>query len=137
MALSKRLTLQQWKKGFWESDRDIFESANLINTEVAEMVEELRSGHEVEEIYFNLKIPTKPEGFPVELADYAIRCADLAGAFWVVNLAVIANFLLILFLATNLKVDCRRLFLVLLSQSLRLLSAKSPTRRIQLFYRLF
>lgn len=67
------------EKGFWESDRDISESANLINTEVAEMVEELRSGHEVEEIYFNAENPTKPEGFPVELADYAIRCADLAG----------------------------------------------------------
>lgn len=67
------------EKGFWESDRDIFESANLINSEVAEMVEELRSGHEVEEIYFNAEKPTKPEGFPVELADYAIRCADLAG----------------------------------------------------------
>ena len=69
------------EKGFWESDRDIFESANLINTEVAEMVEELRSGHEVEETYFNAENPTKPEGFPVELADYAIRCADLAGSF--------------------------------------------------------
>ncbi len=67
------------EKGFWESDRDIFESANLIITEVSEMVEELRSGHEIEEIYFNAENPTKPEGFPVELADYAIRCADLAG----------------------------------------------------------
>ena len=67
------------EKGFWESDRDIFECANLINTEVSEMVEELRSGHEVEEIYFKPEKPTKPEGFPVELADYAIRCADLAG----------------------------------------------------------
>lgn len=67
------------EKGFWESDRDIFESANLINSEVTEMVEELRSGHEVEEIYFKPENPAKPEGFPVELADYAIRCADLAG----------------------------------------------------------
>lgn len=67
------------EKGFWESDRDIYESANLINSEVSEMVEEIRSGHEVEEIYFKPENPAKPEGFPVELADYAIRCADLAG----------------------------------------------------------
>ena len=67
------------EKGFWEADLDIFKCANLINSEVSEMVEELRSGHEVEEIYFNPENPTKPEGFPVELADYAIRCADLAG----------------------------------------------------------
>lgn len=67
------------EKGFWDSDRDLYECVNLINSEVSEMVEELRSGHEVEEIYFNPKNPAKPEGFPVELADYAIRCADLAG----------------------------------------------------------
>ena len=78
-GLIKKAHTAAVEKGFWESDRDIFECANLINSEVSEMVEELRSGHEVEEIYFNPENPTKPEGFPVELADYAIRCADLAG----------------------------------------------------------
>lgn len=78
-GLIKKAHTAAVEKGFWESDRDIFECANLINTEVTEMVEELRSGHEVEEIYFKPENPTKPEGFPVELADYAIRCADLAG----------------------------------------------------------
>lgn len=78
-GLIKKAHTAAVEKGFWESDRDIFECANLINTEVTEMVEELRSGHEIEEIYFKPENPTKPEGFPVELADYAIRCADLAG----------------------------------------------------------
>lgn len=68
------------EKGWWpEEGRDHFEVANLIHSEVAEALEELRDGHGVTEIYFKTEKPEKPEGFPIELADVAIRAADYAG----------------------------------------------------------
>lgn len=48
----------------------------LIVSELAEAVEELRSGHSPTEVYYGEG--GKPEGFPVELADAIIRAYDLA-----------------------------------------------------------
>lgn len=47
----------------------------LINSELVEAMEELRSGHKVDEVYPGSK--GKPEGFPVEIADAVIRVLDL------------------------------------------------------------
>jgi hypothetical protein len=54
--------------------------ANL-HGELSEALEEYRAGHDVGEIYYNLTSdhPDKPEGVPVELADFAIRLFDLCG----------------------------------------------------------
>ena len=48
----------------------------LIHSEVSEMLEEFRSGHEATETYY--RSDGKPEGVPAELADIVIRCFDMA-----------------------------------------------------------
>lgn len=53
----------------------------LIGCEVSEAIEELRDGHEPDEVYESEG--GKPEGYGVELADVVIRVFDLA---WMLNL---------------------------------------------------
>lgn len=62
-------------KGFYDNGHDTNRSLLLVVGEITEAQEELRAGHAPTEIYFN---GTKPEGFPVELADAVIRILDLA-----------------------------------------------------------
>lgn len=57
----------------------------LIDSEVAEALEEFRNGHAPTEIYYELPkkdgdLP-KPAGVPVELADVIIRIGDLCGVY--------------------------------------------------------
>lgn len=48
----------------------------LMVSEIAEAMEELRSGRRADEIYFGKD--GKPEGVPIELADVVIRIGDFA-----------------------------------------------------------
>lgn len=52
----------------------------LIVSEVTEAHDELRSGHEPDEVYYNADKPTKPEGFLSEVIDVLVRGFDLLGA---------------------------------------------------------
>ena len=48
----------------------------LIHSEVSEVLEEFRSGHDATETYY--REDGKPEGLPAELAYIVIRCFDMA-----------------------------------------------------------
>ena len=48
----------------------------LIHSEVSEVLEEFRSGHDATETYY--RDDGKPEGVPAELTDIVIRCFDMA-----------------------------------------------------------
>ena len=66
------------EKGWWDEDRSPYELGNLCHSELSEALEELRDGRGVTEVYFKEDKPTKPEGFPTEMADFVIRLADWA-----------------------------------------------------------
>lgn len=68
------------EKGWWDETRSPYELGNLCHSELSEALEELRDGRGVNEIYYRDDKPTKPEGFPVELADFVIRLADWAAS---------------------------------------------------------
>jgi len=59
------------KKGFNESF-SLDKALLLVHGEISEAVEELRSGHNSNEVYYNTG-SLKPEGFPVEVCDAIIR----------------------------------------------------------------
>jgi NTP pyrophosphatase (non-canonical NTP hydrolase) len=59
--------------GFHENQVSIDRRLMLIIGEVSEAHEELRTGHDVDEIYYK---DGKPEGVPIELADTVIRIFD-------------------------------------------------------------
>lgn len=71
--------------GFWP--RPFGESIALLHSELSEALEEWRSGHKFDEIYYDTffgprpyphTVNSKPEGIPIELADFTIRLMDLA-----------------------------------------------------------
>lgn len=68
------------EKGWWSEDRSPYELGNLCHSELSEALEELRDGRGMTEVYFKEDKPTKPEGFPTELADFVIRLADWAAS---------------------------------------------------------
>lgn len=65
-------------KGFTVTKENIDQKLLLVVSEICEAQEELRDGHLFNEIYF---LGTKPNGFPVEIADAIIRLLDICKAF--------------------------------------------------------
>lgn len=62
--------------GFRDDDLKPTDFVALIHSEVSEILEEFRAGHEATEKYY--REDGKPEGVPAELADVVIRCMDMA-----------------------------------------------------------
>lgn len=64
----------------WRDNKDttVGDRLMLMVTEVAEAMEEHRTGHKPDEIYV---LHDKPEGIPIELADVVIRIADFCGLY--------------------------------------------------------
>jgi len=57
----------------WNKPRTVGENIALMHSELSEALEEHRTGHDPNEVYYTLEKPGKPEGIPIELADTIIR----------------------------------------------------------------
>ena len=63
-----------------ESTLYMTEKLMLSVSELAEALEELRTGNHPTLIYYTKEKPEKPEGFPIEIADTFIRLLQLCSA---------------------------------------------------------
>ncbi|MFB9283142.1 hypothetical protein [Pseudoclavibacter helvolus] len=93
-VLAEEIHAGNRERGFWDDliAQETFGSADaeralgveklaLVVTEVSEAIEEVRSGHQMDETYSLREKPDKPEGVPSELADVLIRVLDFAGYY--------------------------------------------------------
>lgn len=80
-------TMKQWSADIYEWcerkgwNKDLVLANQIVNchSELSEAWEEIRNGHAPDEIYYNGN--SKPEGFPIELADTIIRILHIAHRF--------------------------------------------------------
>lgn len=72
------------EKGWWKHERNFGEICALLHSEISEAFEDYRNGKKVNEIYYEIyeggKLPQKPCGIPIELADIVIRLLDFCEA---------------------------------------------------------
>lgn len=66
------------EKGWWDSERNVFEQIALVHSELSEALEEARVCSDLTLI--DEEEEGKPVGFSIELADAIIRIADMCGA---------------------------------------------------------
>ena len=66
-----------YEHGFRDVNTKPTDFVALIHSEVSEVLEECRNGHDDCETYYR-ESDGKPEGVPSELADIVIRCFDMA-----------------------------------------------------------
>ncbi|MCC8043884.1 MAG: hypothetical protein LIP12_00090 [Clostridiales bacterium] len=67
------------KAGFYETDTKPTDYVAKIHSEVSEVLEEFRVGHEATRVYH--RGDGKPEGVPIELADVVIGCFSMAAYY--------------------------------------------------------
>lgn len=65
-------------KGWWDEPRDDLELLLLMQSEIAEALEEYRAHRKLDEVYY--EEGGKPAGIPIEAADFVIRVADFCGS---------------------------------------------------------
>lgn len=77
--LAKTIRFDNASKGFDPLEGGLSRYLLLTCSEICEAQNEIRDGRKVDEIYYSYghKAPDKPEGFPVEIADAAIRIMDI------------------------------------------------------------
>lgn len=77
--LVKESTERAIRKGWHEEPTTPAEQVALLHSEASEILEELRDGRRLTEVYY--REDGKPCGIPSELADLVIRCAHFAGRY--------------------------------------------------------
>ena len=76
--LAEKVVIGTREKGFWEKpEQQDSEKLMLMVSELSEAMEEIRAGHDRNEVYYSET--GKPEGLPIELADCLIRILDYCG----------------------------------------------------------